>query len=259
MKTSKDQGASQEWFLSERFWETFYPVMFTEEKYAEAGREAGFLLELCEDERPRVLDLACGPGRHSVPLAAFGCDVTALDASAFLLDEARRRAERAGVKLELIHGDMREFEAEGVFDLAICMWTSFGYFDDTNHDFLVLANLFEAVRPGGTVVVDVVGKEYMVRHIQPVHLTEYPDGRLLVERPALIDEMTRFSNEWLLIDGDRVDRCEFEHNLYSGQEMRDRMEAVGFRDVRLFGDLEGADYELDSERLIAVARRPESD
>jgi hypothetical protein len=39
--------------------------------------------------------------------------------------------------------------------------------------------------------------------MEPVHLTEYDDGRMLLERPALVDDMTRLDNEWLLIDGDR--------------------------------------------------------
>jgi 2-polyprenyl-3-methyl-5-hydroxy-6-metoxy-1,4-benzoquinol methylase len=248
--------ASQEWFLSEEFWDTFYPAMFTEEKFAEAGREAAVLLEFSGEERPRVLDLACGPGRHAIPLAAFGCEVLGMDASEVLLKRAKERAERASVKVQFEHADMRELAREKAFDLAICMWTSLGYFDDPNEDYLVMANMFEALVPGGTAVIDVVGKEYMVRQIQPVHLTEYDDGRLLVERPVLTDEMTRFNNEWLLIDGDRVARHEFAHNLYSGQELRDRLESIGFRDVRLFGSLEGEEYDIDSERLIAVARRP---
>ncbi|MBW2624084.1 MAG: SAM-dependent methyltransferase, partial [Deltaproteobacteria bacterium] len=47
----------------------------------------------------------------------------------------------------------------------------------------------------------------------------------------------------------------FHQTLYSGQELMDRLERVGFTDIRLFGDFEGNEYGLDARRLIAIARK----
>ena len=148
---------------------------------------------------------------------------------------------------------MREFTRPDTFDLVISMWTSFGYFDDPGDDLKVLENCHSALHPGGALLLDVVGKEYVVRNIEPVHLTEYADGDILVERPLLEANMTRYSNEWLLIRGEQVERAKWHHNLYSGQELVDRLQSAGFADVALYGSLEGDEYDLDSERLIAAA------
>ena len=227
--------------------------MFREDRFREAEAEIDALLALTGVATRSVLDLGCGPGRHAIPLAARGLEVTAVDLSPSLLERARQRAGKADVAVDWQRADMREFTRPDSFDLVISMWTSFGYFDDPGDDLKVLENCHPALHPGGALLLDVVGKEYVVRNIEPVHLTEYADGDILVERPLLEANMTRYSNEWLLIRGEQVERAKWHHNLYSGQELVDRLQSAGFADVALYGSLEGDEYDLDSERLSAGA------
>jgi len=200
-----------------------------------------------------VLDLACGPGRHAVPLAQRGLKVTGVDLSNHLLQQAGEYADRSACQVEWVREDMRSFKRQASFDLIICMWTSFGYFDDPDDDLMVLQNCHHNLADGGALLLDVVGKERVIRDLNPVHLTEFDNGDLLVERPLLSDEMTRYNNEWLLIRGDRVDRTEWHHQLYSGLELGDRLQQAGFSEVSIKGSLDGDEYDLDAERLIAVA------
>jgi hypothetical protein len=55
--------------------------------------------------------------------------------------------------------------------------------------------------------------------------------------------------------GEEVKSFEFHHTVYSDQELRERLEDVGFSRVMLYGDLEGNPYGIDAKRLIAVARK----
>ena len=89
-----------------------------------------------------------------------------------------------------------------------------------------------------------------------MHLTEYDDGRLLVERPLLIDHNTRIENEWLLIDGDRVRRAKFSHRVWSAGEMARLMKQHKFEVDAITGDLEGTPYDFESERMYVFARKP---
>lgn len=242
-----------EWFDNDDFWRIFGDCMFREERFREAEAEIDGVLALTGVTTQTVLDLGCGPGRHAIPLAARGLQVTAVDLSSLLLERAQHRASQAGVSVEWLRADMREFSRPAAFDLVISMWTSFGYFDNPEDDLQVLRVCHAALRPGGALLLDVVGKEYVVRNIEPVHLTEYDDGDILIERPVLEAGMTRYSNEWLLIRGQRVERANWHHNLYSGQELADRLQAAGFGELAIYGSLQGAEYDLDSERLIVVA------
>jgi hypothetical protein len=120
----------------------------------------------------------------------------------------------------------------------------------------VLQNVRASLRRGGLLVVDVMGKERLARIWQPTSSTRLPDGTTLVERREVFDDWTRVRNEWTLIRKGAVETHHFHHTVYSGQELRDRMEAAGFSKVKLFGNIQGEPYGLDSTRLLAVARNP---
>ena len=68
-----------------------------------------------------IIDIGCGTGRHSIELAKRGYDVTGLDISDKMLDEAREKAEDLGLKIDFIHRDATNFNLDKKFDLAICL------------------------------------------------------------------------------------------------------------------------------------------
>ena len=78
-----------EWFENESFWRAFYPKMFNENRFAAADGQVRQVLRLAGKRRGAVLDLCCGPGRHSVAFAKRGWQVTGVDRSQFLLNKAR--------------------------------------------------------------------------------------------------------------------------------------------------------------------------
>ena len=125
----------QEWFEDEAFWEKLYPFMFPKQKFNGVEQEIGSVLDLADLQKGDVLDLACGPGRHATALAKRGFRVTGVDLSPFLLRQAKDLARKESVSIEWVHEDMRSFLRPETFDLAISMFTSFGYFDDRRDDF----------------------------------------------------------------------------------------------------------------------------
>lgn len=244
-----------DWFEDESFWSTFYPYMFSEGNLELAEEQVEKLLHLVDFQGGAVLDLACGPGRHSVLLAGRGYQVTGVDLTPYLLDKARRRAASAGVEVEWVQADMRRFVRPQAFDLALSMFTSFGYFEDRDDDRLVLRNLHRSLKPGGRLVIDVVGKEWLAQHFQATNSEELADGALMVQRRAIVDDWSRIQNEWILLKEGRATAFQLEHTIYSGQELKDRLLEAGFERVRLYGDLDGSDYDLAAKRLVAVAHR----
>ena len=245
-----------QWFEDESLWVETYPYMFSPARIAAAEEEIDPLLRLIGMRPQSILDLCCGPGRFAVPLARRGFRVTGVDRTTFFLDKAKERAAAENVAVEWVQEDMRTFVRPDAFDLALSMFTSFGYFDDKEEDLTVLRNVHESLRPGGALVMDVVGKERLARTFQPTNSRKQPDGAVVIDRREVYDDWTRVRMEWTIIKGNAVRVFTIHHTVYSGQELKDRLTAVGFGDVRLYGSIDGAPYGREADRLIAVARKP---
>jgi SAM-dependent methyltransferase len=245
-----------DWYSDENFWRKFGPLMFGDEQFSEAAGQVPALLARIGLETGALLDLGCGPGRHALPLARAGLEVTAVDTSQYLLDELRRRAADASLSLDVCRADMREFVRPAAFDAVLVMWTSFGYFEQENDHARVLNNIGQSLRPGGMLVLDLLGLETLCRTLEPVHLTEHADGSLLVERPVLVEHNTRLENEWILISGDQAERAMFSHRVWSAGEIARLVNAAGLKLEAIDGDLEATPYDFESDRMYVFARKP---
>jgi SAM-dependent methyltransferase len=122
------------WYEDEAFWRDNYEVMFSHEVFGRAAEDIDPLLALSGNDPRRVLDLCCGPGRHTIPLAQKGLEVTGVDLSSFLLDKARENARAPHVTPEFIRADMRSFVRQNAFDAVLNLYTSFGYFENRDDD-----------------------------------------------------------------------------------------------------------------------------
>ncbi len=245
-----------EWFEDEALWRDLFPYMFPETRFSGAREEMDLALKLARPRGKAALDLCCGPGRCSIALAKRGFKVTGVDRTMFFLRKAGAAARRARVKIRFVRRDMRDFLEPNSFDLAVSMFTSFGYFREKGDDLKVLKNLHASLKPGGVLLMELMGKERLCRIFSETITTDFKDGALLIQRHKIVDDWTRIRNEWILIKNKRVQRFPFDLTIYSGQELKDRLESAGFKQVTLYGSLDGDAYGLESRRLIAVGRKP---
>jgi len=243
----------EEWFENERFWVDLYPFLFPEKGFQTAVEEIEKIIALTGFKGKRVLDLCCGPGRHTVVLAKKGYTVTAVDGTPFLLKKAQELAQAEGVSVEWVLEDMRNFIRPDSYDLVVNLFTSFGYFDEKQEDIKVLRNVYASLKSGGIFVLELMGKEILARIYGPTSAEQLPDGSRLVQCHEIFDEWTRIRNEWILIKDGKATSFKFHHTIYSGQELKDRLLGVGFSKVKLFGNLDGEEYGLPAQRLIATA------
>jgi SAM-dependent methyltransferase len=244
------------WFEEDLLWERFAVSMFSRRREAGTAREVDELVALLS-LRPgvRVLDLCCGGGRHALELARRGYKVTGVDRTRAYLDRAQSIAAQEKLSVELVCSDMRDFEREGAFDVALNLFTSFGYFEDPEDDFRVVRHLFASLDAGGQVVMDVNGKEIIARAFRARDWHRLEDGSLFLEERVLDPGWEAVRSKWILISGtDRFER-DVHVRLYSAAELSALLRSVGFQDIATFGNLQGAPYDAEAQRLIVRARK----
>jgi 2-polyprenyl-3-methyl-5-hydroxy-6-metoxy-1,4-benzoquinol methylase len=153
-----------EWFEDDRFWETMAPHMFGPQRIEGTPTEVDQVLDLLEVESgAHILDLACGPGRHTLELARRGFRVTGVDRTAAYLERAREQAAEEELEIEFVQADMREFRRPDAFDAAVNLFTSFGFFEHAADDLQVVRNLYDSLKPGGRLLMEMSGKEVLAR------------------------------------------------------------------------------------------------
>ncbi len=126
------------------------------------NREMPFFLALIENtENPRVLDMACGSGRHSISLASRGAEVIGIDSSKSMILAAEEHARDQGVKPEFIVGDMENIRTtvEGLLDLIVCLGNSLALVNDIDTLKKVVRDVFQMLKDGGSFVIQVLNFE----------------------------------------------------------------------------------------------------
>ncbi|MFH1652210.1 MAG: class I SAM-dependent methyltransferase, partial [Chloroflexota bacterium] len=207
------------WHEDDSFWEDWGPVMFPRRIWEGTPLEVDGIISLLGiSPGMHILDLGCGPGRHSLELARRGFRVTGVDRTRVYLDEASQRAAVAGLDIEFVHEDMRSFYREGVFDAAINMLTSFSYFEDPEEDRQVVANVYRSLKPGGVFLLETNGKEVLARIFQERSWDE-EDGILWLQERRVSQNWGWMENRWIMIKGDTRIEGNISHRLYAATEM----------------------------------------
>ena len=250
------EESSPPWYENNELWELMEPVMFTDARIAIATNEVDSIKSLCRvTPHQSILDLCCGVGRHSLEFARRGHKVVGVDRTIKYLERAKRSAESDGLNIEFVQDDMRTFYRNNSFDLVLSMYTSFSYFEDHEEQMLVLRNIYASLRTGGKFIFESMGKEVLARIFTRHSWSEWPHGFMLEEREA-IDNWSRMYNKWVFIERDgTVHRWDVIHWIYSAAEIRSMLESVGFSDVKIYGGLDGRDYDNEAERLVVVATK----
>ena len=232
-----------------------------------------------------VLDLACGTGRHTIPLSNEGYGVVGLDVSVKLLKIAKHRSPQ----VQLVKGDMRYLPFNGeVFSAAVSMDTSFGYLPSKTADLQSLIELHKTLRQGGLLILDVFNKERMISKyrlglkrrvanglkwwVLPILLhshnrlarkllflffkwKEYP-GFFLLQKRTVSADGEELCDSWVVYDKATGQMRLFRHSvhLYGLSQLKGLLEKAGFAVNRVYGGYEAQAFTHNSSRLILMAK-----
>ena len=223
----------------------------TEKEVAFAERQLGL------KAGARVLDLCCGPGRHSVLLAKRGYRVTGLDLSQPYLDLAQRAATDSKVAFDTVSADMREIPFNDYFDAAINMYSSFGYLESEAEDLKVLESISRSLKRGGRLLLDMLNREWAVANYIQNDWHAETDGTLYVEHRALDLASSRMRVKFIIVgpNGERHDSIGHDIRLYTLTEMTRLLERVGLGGLEACGGFDGEPYGIESRRMVLCARK----
>jgi SAM-dependent methyltransferase len=216
----------------------------------------GVVQRLVLPEGSKILDLACGYGRHSIPLAFLGYQVTGLDLSAELLAQAEAMAQDVDASVRWVQADMRAIPFEGEFQAVINLFTAYGYLESEHEDARVLRSVQRALAPGGVFLLDTVNRESLIRHFMPAEVERHDDGLMVIQEQDFDLRTSRMNVQVTLIE-QRNRRKTYRQSIriYTLTEVAAMLGEAGLSLEGIYGDLDGSPLTLESRRLVVLARK----
>ena len=216
--------------------------------------EVAALEALLPEAPARVIDVACGVGRHAIALAIKGYDVTGIDIATPFLDRARLAALAASVTVDFRVCDMRRLDIGG-FAVALVLGNSFGYHSD-DENLESLERIANAVVDGGLVIIEVLHRDRLVADLRP-HSEHIAGDGTVVELESSLDPVTGVNevvHRWTDADGRSHER-RTEQRLYTPPELAGLCKAVGLAPLEFRDGLTGGPFHLAARRMVLVASR----
>jgi len=214
-----------------------------------------------------VLELGSGTGRVSLHLARRGARVTGLELSPEMLTRARSKAAAEHLDLELVQGDMRNFDLERTFPLVIVPFNAFMHLYTPADQGKALERIYAHLEPGGTLALDLYvpnfGLEGVLRHEGETFFD--PDGSrtdvFVLQRIDRVKQMayTQYFVDTADFDG-RLERGfhTLEQRYFTRFELEWMLKSTGFESIKISGSFEGAPLDSSSYFMVVQARRPSS-
>lgn len=249
---AKEQKLENEWF-KQWFGTKYYKLLYRHRDRKEAELFLRKLLKhLKLDKGSRILDVACGNGRHSLYLSDQGYKVTGMDIVPENIETARRGTQgRENVRF-LVH-DMRQPFPVADFDLVLNLFTSFGYFDSPEDNLQTVGNFAQAMKANGCLVIDFLNCHKVASHLRQSEEKEVKGIHFRIKRSV---------EKGFIVKEIQVEDKGQNHTFYERVEcltLEDFLHFLSAHSLTLaatFGDyhLQPFDPE-ESERLIILAKK----
>ena len=227
-----------------------------------------FYLDEAKRSGGPVLELGCGTGRVSIPIALSGIELVGLDSSTAMLERAQQKAERAGATgLSFLQADMRNFSLPDKFSLIIIPFRGLLSVLSVEDEIHVLSNIKRHLAPGGKLIFDIFVPDLnmMVQEGDvPYHFRDLTDPstgkQIVLWNQASYDAYTqvmsiRTTIEYLDCSGRVSDKIyrDFALRYIFRWEMYHLLRACGYDIIALYGDFKRRDFDENSANMIWVA------
>jgi SAM-dependent methyltransferase len=238
------------WF-TDWFGTKYYQLLYQHRDDTEAKAFLDALVQrLGVPVEKRILDVGCGKGRHSIYLAEKGFDVVGIDVSEENISEAKMFENRT---LHFVQQDMRLPFSIGCFDLAVNLFTSFGYFKTEKEDLETLKNIHNAMNHNGLFVLDFfnaaqVRKNLVAFEEQEIEGVSFEIKRC-IRKKIVEKDISVCDHGFKQHFGERVKMLDID-------DFEGYFRASGFKVVDVFGDYQLKSFNIESsERLIMIAQK----
>jgi len=238
------------WFES-WFDTAYYHALYAHRNDAEAMAFMDALVGYLRLESgAKVIDVACGKGRHAAHLAELGMEVLGFDLSENSIEQAKL-LNRDGATF--VCHDMREDFPQQGFHAVFNLFTSFGYFNNSSEDQRVLQNMYDACLPGGFVIQDYLNASSVLDDLPQEDFFERGGYNFRTKKHQT---QTHIVKDIVVEDEGETHTFQEQVRVFSKDELESLHRKAGLEVIAVFGDYSlGAFDEKSSPRIVLVSKK----
>ncbi len=218
---------------------------------------------LAEKKDSNIMELCCGTGRLTIPLAKEGYRITGVDNSPSMLKQAAEKADRLNIPVTLIEADMRFFDLPETYDIIFIPFNSIHHLYDTEDFFRVLTQVKKHLKADGYFIFDCFNPD--IRYIvnaenQEIPIAGYtiPDGReVAIKQTMIYENKTQINRiKWhYYINGTFDSVQNMDMRMFFPQELDAYLTMYGFQTLHKFGGFNEEPFEDNSAKQILVCKQ----
>jgi 2-polyprenyl-3-methyl-5-hydroxy-6-metoxy-1,4-benzoquinol methylase len=235
---------------------------FYDQEFAQRGHEIPFFLKQSRLAGGPVLEVACGTGRITLPIARNGVAITGVDVSRPMLELARRKAGAERLAVTWLEQDCRQINAGHAFALVFSATNAMQHLQDTDSVNAFLTSAGKALRPGGSLILDVFNPNpaKLVRaattRYQHKTVTDKDGHELRVEAASEYHSASQILNFTLFyLHGDELVRTKkVKMRCFFPEELMALCRFNGLEVVERFGDYDESPFGNNSPKQILLCR-----
>lgn len=245
-QSSHNKHSFNSWFDS-----PYYHILYRDRDFTEAEKFVDALVEFLKPaEKAKVLDLACGKGRHAIALNKKGLDVTGVDISESSIKHCKNFEND---QLHFSVHDMRNCLEKNKFDYVFNLFTSFGYFEEENENVAVIEAISRCLKSEGVFILDFINAEKAIADLVEKESKRIDHIEFNIEKK--ISNKILFKNISFTDNSSNFNFTESVH-LLTEDDFRKYFSSCGMSIVSTFGDYMLNDFDLkNSERMILVVKK----
>lgn len=217
---------------------------------------------LPKNKEAKILELCCGTGRLTIPIAMYGYDIKGVDYTSSMLKRAKEKALQAGLKIDFIKADIRELNLGEKFDFIFIPFNSIHHLYKNEDLFRALNIVKKHLKDNGLFLFDCFNPniQYIVENEQKQHfIAEYTtnDGRSVLIKQSMHYESASQINriKWqYFIDGSFHSIQNMDMRLFFPQELNSYLNQAGFNVVHKFGDFTEFEFNDNSDKQIYILK-----
>ena len=221
---------------------------------AKTKRECDYIEQHCQlNGKEKILDLACGHGRHSIEFCKRNYKVEGIDINKDFINLAKDTSEEMGLDAQFFEADILDMEYKDNFDTVLFLFNSLGFFNRKDST-KIFKKINQSLVKGGRAFIDCKNRDHLIKEIKAYEVYEKGED-LMIDRLSFNPIQGTTTNNRTYIKSGKRYESPFTMYSYNYSDIERFLEGTALKVLKVLGGWKNEQFDSDSKRIILILEK----